>query len=93
MASSDVKTLQTAHGPMMALAGDRYITGSLELYGEFSHGEWELFAQIVKPGAPVVYGSFTSNVDMKSGSPAFGTPEYVKAAFGAVTLAPPPTGL
>jgi trimethylamine--corrinoid protein Co-methyltransferase len=44
-------------------------------------------AQIVKPGAPVVYGSFTSNVDMKSGSPAFGTPEYVKAAFGAGQLA------
>ena len=28
---------------------------------------------------PVVYGSFTSNVDMKSGAPAFGTPEYVRA--------------
>ena len=37
-------------------------------------------AQITRPGAPVIYGSFTSNVDMKSGSPAFGTPEYVKAA-------------
>jgi trimethylamine---corrinoid protein Co-methyltransferase len=44
-------------------------------------------AQIVRPGAPVMYGSFTSNVDMKSGSPAFGTPEYVKAAFGAGQLA------
>ncbi len=44
-------------------------------------------AQIVRPGAPVAYGSFTSNVDMKSGSPAFGTPEYVKAAFGAGQLA------
>jgi trimethylamine--corrinoid protein Co-methyltransferase len=44
-------------------------------------------AQMVKPGAPIVYGSFTSNVDMKSGSPAFGTPEYVKAAFGAGQLA------
>lgn len=37
------------------------------------------FSQIVNPGAPAVYGGFTSNVDMKSGSPAFGTPEYVKA--------------
>jgi trimethylamine---corrinoid protein Co-methyltransferase len=46
-----------------------------------------VLAQIVRPGAPVVYGSFTSNVDMKSGSPAFGTPEYVKAAFGAGQLA------
>jgi trimethylamine--corrinoid protein Co-methyltransferase len=44
-------------------------------------------AQSVRPGAPVVYGSFTSNVDMKSGSPAFGTPEYAKAAFGAGQLA------
>lgn len=35
--------------------------------------------QCVRPGAPVVYGSFTSNVDMKSGAPAFGTPEYVRA--------------
>lgn len=44
-------------------------------------------AQMVRPGAPVVYGSFTSNVDMKSGAPAFGTPEFVKAAFGAGQLA------
>jgi trimethylamine---corrinoid protein Co-methyltransferase len=43
--------------------------------------------QIVRPGAPVMYGSFTSNVDMKSGSPAFGTPEYAKAALGAGQLA------
>jgi trimethylamine--corrinoid protein Co-methyltransferase len=46
-----------------------------------------LLSQIVRPGAPVVYGSFTSNVDMKSGSPAFGTPEFVQAAFGAGQLA------
>jgi trimethylamine--corrinoid protein Co-methyltransferase len=44
-------------------------------------------SQCVRPGAPVVYGSFTSNVDMKSGSPAFGTPEFVQAAFGAGQLA------
>jgi trimethylamine--corrinoid protein Co-methyltransferase len=44
-------------------------------------------AQIVRPGAPVAYGSFTSNVDMKSGSPAFGTPEHVKASLGAGQLA------
>ncbi len=35
--------------------------------------------QTVNPGTPVVYGSFTSNVDMKSGAPAFGTPEYLRA--------------
>jgi trimethylamine--corrinoid protein Co-methyltransferase len=44
-------------------------------------------SQLVRRGAPVMYGSFTSNVDMKSGSPAFGTPEYTKAAFGAGQLA------
>lgn len=38
------------------------------------------FSQMVSPGAPAVYGGFTSNVDMKSGAPAFGTPEYVLAA-------------
>lgn len=37
------------------------------------------FTQMVKRGAPVAYGGFTSNVDMKSGAPAFGTPEYMKA--------------
>jgi trimethylamine--corrinoid protein Co-methyltransferase len=46
-----------------------------------------VLAQIVRKGAPIVYGSFTSNVDMKSGSPAFGTPEYVKSSFGAGQLA------
>ena len=35
--------------------------------------------QAIRPGAEIVYGAFTSNVDMKSGSPAFGTPEYVRA--------------
>ncbi len=39
-----------------------------------------LMTQIVRPGAPFVYGGFTSNVDMKSGAPAFGTPEYMKSA-------------
>ncbi len=38
-------------------------------------------AQIVRPGSPFVYGGFTSNVDMKSGAPAFGTPEYMKTAL------------
>ena len=36
--------------------------------------------QEINPGTPVVYGAFTSNVDMKSGAPAFGTPEYIRAA-------------
>ena len=43
--------------------------------------------QVVRPGAPVVYGAFTSNVDMRSGSPCFGTPEYAKAAQASGQLA------
>ncbi len=43
--------------------------------------------QLVRSGAPLVYGSFTSNVDMRTGSPAFGTPEYTKAAQASGQLA------
>jgi trimethylamine--corrinoid protein Co-methyltransferase len=46
-----------------------------------------VLAQIVRPGAPVLYGGFTSNVDMKTGSPAFGTPEYLQAAQASGQLA------
>ena len=35
--------------------------------------------QLFFPGSPVVYGGFTSNVDMRSGAPTFGTPENGKA--------------
>jgi trimethylamine--corrinoid protein Co-methyltransferase len=44
-------------------------------------------SQLARPGAPFVYGAFTSNVDMKSGAPAFGTPEYMKACIAAGQLA------
>ena len=43
--------------------------------------------QFVRPGAPVMYGAFTSNVDMKSGAPAFGTPENTKANIASGQLA------
>ena len=45
------------------------------------------FIQIVAPGVPCMYGGFTSNVDMKSGAPAFGTPEYTRAAMAGGQLA------
>ena len=35
--------------------------------------------EFISPGTPVVIGTFTSNVDMRSGAPAFGTPEYMRA--------------
>jgi len=44
-------------------------------------------AQLAKTGAPVSYGGFSSNVDLKSGSPAFGTPEHIKMQIGAGQLA------
>ena len=39
------------------------------------------FVQMVKPGCPMIFGGFTSNVDMKTGAPAFGTPEFVRATI------------
>ncbi len=44
-------------------------------------------AQLVRPGAPAMYGAFTSNVDMRSGAPAFGTPENAKANIASGQLA------
>ena len=46
-----------------------------------------VLTQLVNPGTPVMYGAFTSNVDMKSGAPAFGTPENAKANIIAGQLA------
>jgi trimethylamine---corrinoid protein Co-methyltransferase len=45
------------------------------------------YMQVVMPGSPVMYGGFTSNVDMKTGAPAFGTPEYTRAALAGGQLA------
>ncbi len=44
------------------------------------------FAQLIRPGAPVVFGAFASSISMQSGAPTFGTPEpqlvlYVTAAL------------
>jgi trimethylamine--corrinoid protein Co-methyltransferase len=44
-------------------------------------------SQLARPGAPFIYGGFTSNVDMKSGAPAFGTPEYMQACIVGGQLA------
>jgi trimethylamine---corrinoid protein Co-methyltransferase len=38
-------------------------------------------AQLIRPGAPVIFGSFLSNTDMQSGSPSFGTPESALGLF------------
>jgi trimethylamine--corrinoid protein Co-methyltransferase len=46
-----------------------------------------VLTQVVRPGAPVIYGGFTSNVDMQSGAPAFGTPEAMRTAMVGGQLA------
>ncbi|MBL8701105.1 MAG: trimethylamine methyltransferase family protein [Alphaproteobacteria bacterium] len=45
------------------------------------------FTQLVRPGAPVVFGTFVSTLSMQSGAPTFGTPEATLAIFGAAQLA------
>lgn len=46
-----------------------------------------VLSQTTQPGAPFMYGEFTSNVDMRSGAPAFGTPEYMKTALASGQMA------
>jgi trimethylamine--corrinoid protein Co-methyltransferase len=43
--------------------------------------------QLVRPGAPVIYGGFTAHIDLRTGSPAFGTPEGAWAALAGAQLA------
>ncbi len=45
------------------------------------------FAQIVRPGAPVVHGSFVTTVSMRSGAPMSGTPEPAMMIYVAAQLA------
>ncbi len=45
------------------------------------------YSQLLKPGAPVVFGAFVSSIDMNSGAPTFGTPEASKILYGAGQLA------
>jgi trimethylamine--corrinoid protein Co-methyltransferase len=45
------------------------------------------FAQLVRPGAPVVFGSFASSISMQSGAPTFGTPEPALVLYGCSALA------
>lgn len=45
------------------------------------------FAQLCKPGAPVVFGTFASSISMQSGAPTFGTPEPSLVLYGAAQLA------
>jgi trimethylamine--corrinoid protein Co-methyltransferase len=45
------------------------------------------YSQLVKKGAPVIFGAFVTSIDMNSGAPTFGTPEASKILLGAGQLA------
>ena len=45
------------------------------------------FVQLVRPGAPVVFGTFASSISMQSGAPTFGSPEPTQVLYAAAALA------
>ena len=45
------------------------------------------YSQLIRPGAPVIFGAFVSSIDMNSGAPTFGTPEASQIIYGAGQLA------
>ncbi|MBJ6371543.1 trimethylamine methyltransferase family protein [Sedimentitalea arenosa] len=45
------------------------------------------YSQLVRPGAPVIFGAFVTSIDMNSGAPTFGTPEATQILSGAGQLA------
>ena len=45
------------------------------------------YNQLVRPGAPVIFGAFVTSIDMNSGAPTFGTPEAAQITLGAGQLA------
>ena len=45
------------------------------------------YSQLLKPGAPVIFGAFVASIDMNSGAPTFGTPEASHILYGAGQLA------
>ena len=45
------------------------------------------YSQLIRPGAPVIFGAFVTSIDMNSGAPTFGTPEAAQITFGAGQLA------
>ncbi|MEO1603640.1 MAG: trimethylamine methyltransferase family protein, partial [Pseudomonadota bacterium] len=45
------------------------------------------YSQLIRPGAPVIFGAFVTSIDMNSGAPTFGTPEAAQITYGAGHLA------
>jgi len=62
------------------------IAGTLsQLLAEVSAGV--AYSQLIRKGAPVIFGAFVTSIDMNSGAPTFGTPEAAQITFGAGQLA------
>jgi trimethylamine--corrinoid protein Co-methyltransferase len=45
------------------------------------------YSQLIRKGAPVIFGAFVTSIDMNSGAPTFGTPEASQITYGAGQLA------
>jgi len=45
------------------------------------------YSQLIRPGAPVIFGAFVTSIDMNSGAPTFGTPEAAQITYGVGQLA------
>ncbi len=45
------------------------------------------YSQLIRPGAPALFGAFVTSIDMNSGAPTFGTPEAAQITYGAGQLA------
>jgi len=45
------------------------------------------YSQLIRPGAPMIFGAFVTSIDMNSGAPTFGTPEAAQITYGAGQLA------
>ncbi len=45
------------------------------------------YSQLIRPGAPVIFGAFVTSIDMNSGAPTFGTPEAAQITLGAGQIA------
>ena len=62
------------------------VTGTLtQILAEVLAGA--AFTQLVRPGAPVLFGTFAASISMQSGAPTFGTPEPSLVSYGAAQLA------
>jgi trimethylamine--corrinoid protein Co-methyltransferase len=62
------------------------VAGTLtQVFAEVTAGV--AYSQLIRPGAPVIFGAFVTSIDMNSGAPTFGTPEASQITYGAGQLA------